>query len=98
MEINLFNHILDIPFRDTIQRLVAMETGVPGENRRPVVQSVTITTNLVVNSNTAHGEVYSLQHYVINFASDFRQVAKWTIIFNLNSLSKNKTRYMLIEI
>jgi hypothetical protein len=37
------------------------------------VQSVPITTN-VVSSNTSHGEVYSIQHYVIKFVSDLRQV------------------------
>jgi hypothetical protein len=37
------------------------------------VQSVPITTN-VVSSNPAHGEVYSIQHYVISFVSDVRQV------------------------
>ena len=33
------------------------------------VQSVPITTK-VVSSNPVHGEVYSIQHYVIKFASD----------------------------
>ena len=37
------------------------------------MQSVPITTN-VVNSNLAHGEVYSIQNYVIKFVSDLRQV------------------------
>ena len=37
------------------------------------VQSVPITTN-VVSSNPTHGEVYSIQNYVIKFVSDFRQV------------------------
>jgi hypothetical protein len=37
------------------------------------LQSVAITTN-VVSSNTIHGEVYSIQHYVIKFVSDLRQV------------------------
>jgi hypothetical protein len=32
-------------------------------------QSVPITTN-VVSSNPAHGEVYSIQHYVIKFVND----------------------------
>jgi len=36
------------------------------------MQSVPITTN-VVSSNPAHGEVYSIQHYVIKFVSDIRQ-------------------------
>ena len=37
------------------------------------MKSVLITTN-VVSSNPVHGEVYSIQHYVIKFVSDFRQV------------------------
>jgi len=37
------------------------------------VQSVHITTK-VVNSNPGHGEVYSIQHYVRKFVSDWRQV------------------------
>ena len=38
------------------------------------MQSVPITTK-VVNSNPAHGEVYSIQHYAIKFVSDLRQVS-----------------------
>ena len=37
------------------------------------VQSVYITTK-VVSSNLVHGEVYSIQHYIIKFGSDLRQV------------------------
>jgi len=37
------------------------------------VQSVPITTK-VVSSNPVYGEVYSIQHYVIKFVSDLRQV------------------------
>ena len=37
------------------------------------VQSAPITTN-VVSSNPVHGEVYSIQHYVIKFVSDLRQI------------------------
>ena len=37
------------------------------------VQSVPITTK-VVSSNPVHGKVYSIQHYVIKFVSDLRQV------------------------
>jgi hypothetical protein len=37
------------------------------------VQSVPITTN-VVDFNHVHGKVYSIQHYVIKFVSDLRQV------------------------
>ena len=37
------------------------------------VQSVHITTK-VVSLNLGHGEVYSIQHYVIKFVSDLRHV------------------------
>jgi len=37
------------------------------------MQSVAISTK-VVRSNPDHGEVYSIQHYVIKFISDLRQV------------------------
>ena len=37
------------------------------------VHSVPITTN-IVSSNPIHGEVYSIQHYVIKFVSDLQQV------------------------
>ena len=29
---------------------------------------------VIVSSNPAHGEVYAIQHYVIKFLSDMRQV------------------------
>ena len=37
------------------------------------VKSVSITTK-VVSSNPVHGEVYSIQHFVIKFVSDLRHV------------------------
>ena len=37
------------------------------------MQSVALTTN-IVSSNPAHGETYSIQHYVIKFVNDLRQV------------------------
>jgi hypothetical protein len=37
------------------------------------VQSVTITTK-VVSLNPAHGEVYSIQHYVIKFVRNLLQL------------------------
>jgi hypothetical protein len=36
-------------------------------------ESVPITTK-VMSSNPVHGEVYSIQHYVIKFVSDLGQV------------------------
>ena len=38
------------------------------------MQSVPITTK-VVSSNPVHGEVYSMQQYVIKFVSDLQQVS-----------------------
>ena len=35
------------------------------------------TTIIVVSSNTAHGEMYSIQHYVIKFVSNLRQVGSF---------------------
>ena len=40
------------------------------------VQSVPITTK-VVSSNPTHGEVYLIQHYVIKFVSDLRQISSF---------------------
>ena len=39
------------------------------------MQSVPISTNVVV-SNPAHGELCSIQYYVITFVSDWRQSSK----------------------
>ena len=43
------------------------------------MQSVPITTN-VVSFNYAHGEVYSMQHYVIKFVSDLLQVSGFVLV------------------
>jgi len=43
--------------------------------------------NEVVSSNHIHGEVYSIQHYVIKFVSDLRQVGAFfpvTAVFYTN--------------
>ena len=37
------------------------------------IQSVPITSK-VVSSNPVHGEMYSIQHYMIKFDSDLRQI------------------------
>ena len=43
------------------------------------MQLVPITTK-VVSLNPIHGEVYSIQHYVIKFVSDFRQVGDFLLV------------------
>ena len=40
------------------------------------LQSVPITIN-VVGSNSIQGELYAIQHYVIKFGSDLRQVGRF---------------------
>jgi hypothetical protein len=51
------------------------------------VQSVPITTK-VVSSNPVHGEVYSIQHYVIKFVSELQQVFDFFWVLCLIFLSK----------
>jgi len=59
------------------------------------VQSVPITTK-VVNSNPVHVEVYLIQHYVIKFVSDLRQVVGFS---GYSGSSINKTdRHDITEI
>jgi hypothetical protein len=46
------------------------------------VQSVPITIK-VVSSNPAHGKVCSIQHYVLKFVSDLRQVGGFLRVLRL---------------
>ena len=46
-----------------------------------------ITIN-VVSSNPVHGEVNSMQHYVIKFVSDVRQVNCFLRVFSVSSINK----------
>ena len=39
------------------------------------VQSMPIITKVVMISNPVHGEVYSIQHYMIKFVNVLRQVS-----------------------
>jgi hypothetical protein len=66
--------------------LLMEETGVPEKNQLPV-ESVPITIKAVLSS-PVHGEVYSMQHYVIKFVSDLRQVGGFLRVLNLTSLAK----------
>ena len=47
------------------------------------MQSVPITTT-VMSSNPVHGEVYLIQHYVIKFVSDLRQVGGFFPVSSTN--------------
>jgi hypothetical protein len=55
--------------------------------RDRVVVAYTTTTN-VVSLNPGHGEVYSIQHYVIKFVSDLRQVATFLRELRFPSLKR----------
>ena len=59
------------------------------------MQSVPITTN--VSSNLTHGEVYLMQHYVIKFVSDLRQVGSFLRVLQVSSTSKTD-RHNIVEI
>jgi hypothetical protein len=69
------------------------------------VQSVSINTN-VVSSNHDHGEVCSIQHYVIKFVSDLPQVfdflgvLRWTITNIVDSGAKhyNSNLEMIVQV
>ena len=43
-----------------------------------LMESVPINTN-IVSSNPAHVEVYSIQHYVIKFVNDLRQICGFSL-------------------
>jgi len=60
------------------------------------MQSVPITTN-VMSSNPAHGEVYLMQHYVIKFVSDLRQVGGFLLVLRFPPPVK-LTRHDITEI
>ena len=51
------------------------------------LQSVPITTK-VVSSNSVHGKVYSIQHYVIKFVGDLPQVGGFIWVFWLSPPKK----------
>ena len=59
------------------------------------VQSVPIATE-AVSLNPAHGEVYSIQHYVIKFVSDLRQV--WFSQVTPVSSTNKTDRFAIAEI
>ena len=54
-------------------------------------------TTKVVNSNSVHGEVYSIQHYVIKFVSDLRQVGGFLLFSSVSSTNKTD-RHDMAEI
>ena len=59
------------------------------------LQSVPITTK-VVSSNLVHGKVYLIQHYVIKFVSDLRQVDGFLRVFRFPPPIKLTTMITII--
>jgi len=59
-----------------------------------IVESVPITTK-VVSLNSAHGDVYSIQHYVIKFVSDLRQASGFLRVFRFSPPIKLTTTIYL---
>ena len=58
------------------------------------MQSVPITTKVV---NPTHGEVYSIQHYVIKFVSDLRQVGG-SPVFSTNKTDCHDITELLLKV
>jgi hypothetical protein len=62
-----FYYVTNDALHSEVLKSGVKETNIPNKT------VLTITTK-VVSSNHFHGEVYSMQHYVIKFVSDLRQV------------------------
>jgi hypothetical protein len=60
-----------------------------------LLQSVPITIN-VVSWNPAHGEVYSIQHYVIQFVSDLAFPS--TPVFSTNKSDRHDITEILLKV
>jgi hypothetical protein len=60
------------------------------------VQSVHITTK-VVSSKPIHGEMYSIQQYVIKFISDLRQVGRFLREFRFPPQIKQLTATLYVK-
>jgi len=64
------------------------------------VQSVPITTK-VVSSNPVRGDVYPIQHYVIKFVSDLRQVGGFspgTPVSTTNKTDRHDITEILLKV
>ena len=65
-------------------------------NLQQPVKSVPITTK-VVNSNPVHGELYLIQHYVIKFVSDLRQVGGFLRVLRFPPPIKLNVHWNIVE-
>ena len=55
-------------------------------------------TTKIVNSNLDHGEVYSIQHYVLKFVCDLRQVGGFLRVLQFPPLIKLTTTEILLKV
>ena len=64
------------------------------------IQCLAIITNFV-SSNTAHGEVYSIQLYVIKFVNDLRQVGGFfqdTPVYFTSKIDRHDITKVLLKV
>ena len=61
------------------------------------MQSVTNTT-ILVSSNPAHGEVFSMHHYVIKFVSDLRWFSLGTPVSSTNKTHRHDITEILLKV
>jgi hypothetical protein len=81
-----------------LQQVPSNLRGCHGHDRmdlEPPVQSVPITTK-IVSSNPIHGEVYSMQHYVIKFVSNLWQVSG-TLVSSTNKTDHHDITEILLN-
>ena len=55
-------------------------------------------TNKVVSLNSVHGEVYSIQHYVMKFVSDLRQVCGFHRVSSVNKTDRLDITELLLKV
>jgi Neuraminidase (sialidase) len=51
-----------------------------------------------MSSNPAHGEVYSIQHYVVKFISNLRQVSLGTPVSSTNKTDRHDITELLLKV
>ena len=52
----------------------------------------------IVSSNPSHGKVYSIQHYVIKFVSDLRQVSGFLLVLSTNKTDHHNITEILYKL
>ena len=66
-----------------------------------LITTCAITTK-VVSSNPVHGEVFSIQQYVIKFVSDLRQTNRWfspcTSVSSTNKTDRHDITEILLKV